>query len=446
MDKLLDKIQNKSARVLVVGAGYVGLPLAMRCAQEGFKTFVYDIDKTKINHIDNGRSYIGDVSSEELYPLVLSGELRGIWHLDQLTPPNKLDPEKPDIILICVPTPLNKRRDPDVSYIVGAAENLVEEGILDDEQLVILESTVYPGFTREVLLPVLSEHGINEPYVAFSPERVDPGNEKFGIKNTPKVVGGMGEKATELATKFYEQIIDTVVSVSSADAAEMTKIYENTFRMINIGLANETALACRKLKINVWEVIEAAATKPFGFMPFRPGPGVGGHCIAIDPHYLSWKLKSLKYNSKFIELAEEINSSMPGEVVRLVDDALNHVKKPINGSRVLIVGVAYKLDIDDVRESPALDVIEILNKKGADISYYDPFVPEIKIGDGIMKSIGKFNTRSFYDYDCFIIITNHSDIDYKSLLFKAESHNIVVVDSRNATKGIEYKNLYKIML
>jgi UDP-N-acetyl-D-glucosamine dehydrogenase len=421
MMSLIKKINDKSAKVLVVGGGYVGLPLAIRCAEEGFETTVYDIDKSKIENINKGISYIGDVSSDVLLSFVQPKKLRGIQFLEELTPIGELDPEKPDVILICVPTPLNKRREPDISFIVDAAKTLSSNSILQDEQIVILESTVYPGFTKEMLLDIL--YDMDDPYVAFSPERVDPGNKNFGIKNTPKVVGGVGDKATDIAVAFYKQIVDDVVRVSSAETAEMTKIYENTFRMINIGLANETAIICNKLGIDVWEMIEAAGTKPYGFMKFTPGPGIGGHCISVDPHYLSWKLKDLGCHSKFIDLAEEINVAMPKEIVKMTVDALNSIEKSVKGSSILVLGVAYKPDIDDVRESPALDIIEMLKKKGAYVRYYDPNVPKIWFPDGNLY--GEKDLLCL-GYDCAVIVTNHSVFDYTEILRCAKTF----VDSR----------------
>jgi len=442
MQNLLNKITNKTAKVLVVGGGYVGLPLAVRCAEEGFETTVYDVDMKKVEDINKGISYIKDVPSDVLSSFIQTqkrvvwapGKIRAIWTLEDLIPLGEgiIDPIKPDVILICVPTPLNKRHDPDVSFVVEAVKQLADNWILDDDQLVVLESTVYPGFTREVMLPTIEQHGLSSPFVAFSPERVDPGNEKFNIKNTPKVVGGIDKNSTRLAVAFYLEIIDSVVDVSSAETAEMTKIYENTFRMINIGLANEMALICDKLGIDVWEMTGAAATKPFGFMKFVPGPGIGGHCISVDPHYLSWKLKDLKCSSKFIELAEEINAAMPKRVVMLTTEALNSIKKSVNGSRILMVGAAYKPNIGDLRESPALDIIEILKQKGAEVSYYDPYAPQIKFDDGIMKSL----PGVVGNFDCAIIATNHSCIDYREVLACSRT----VVDSRNAIKKIDNRN------
>jgi UDP-N-acetyl-D-glucosamine dehydrogenase len=442
MQNLLNKITNKTAKVLVIGGGYVGLPLAARCAEEGFETIIYDIDEKKVEDINKGVSYIKDIPSDMLSSLIQTqkrvvwapGKIKAIWTLEELIPLGEgiIDPIKPDIILICVPTPLNKRHDPDVSFVMEAVKKLADEWILEDSQLVVLESTVYPGFTREVMLPAIDQYSLSSPFVAFSPERVDPGNEKFDIKNTPKVVGGVNEDSTKLAVAFYSKIIDKVVEVSSAETAEMTKIYENTFRMINIGLANEIALICDKLGIDVWEMTEAAATKPFGFMKFIPGPGIGGHCISVDPHYLSWKLKDLQCHSKFIELAEEINVAMPKRVVALATEALNSIKKSINGSRILVIGAAYKSNIGDLRESPALDIIETLKQKGAEVSYYDPYAPQIKFDDGIMRSLPAI----VGNFDCAIIATDHSCIDYREVLACSQ----LVVDTRNALKNIENKN------
>lgn len=441
---ILEKIENKTARVMIIGAGYVGLPMAVRCAEAGFHTYIYDVVEEKVKTINRGESYIGDVSSEQLQAVVWSGKLEAFWHLDffELPVTDKHSRPSPDIILVCVPTPLNKRKDPDVSYAIESAktvDHLIEcNGNWDEGVLVVLESTVYPGFTRESFAPIIAnEKEWGDPvHIAFSAERVDPGNEKYDTKNTPKVVGGVTPKCTEVATAFYRNIVDTVISVSTAEVSEMTKILENTFRMINIGLANEAALVCRHMGIDVWEVIRAAATKPFGFMPFTPGPGIGGHCIKIDPHYLSWKLKTLHSNMKFIELAEEVSSYMPKHVVQLTVDALNSIEKSVKGSDILVVGVAYKPNIDDVRESPSLDIIEMLEKKGANVHYHDPYVPSIRWKDDELRSceIEGGTPRVIDEYwDCSIIVTNHSNIDYQKIINNSNS----LVDTRNALRDFE---------
>ncbi len=431
MDTLLQKFEQKTARVVVIGAGYVGLPFAVESARAGFETVAFDISEEKVAEINAGRSYIGDISDEELAPLVEAGTLRGA-----------ADPVvlgSGDAVIICVPTPLNKTKDPDVSLIMSAANALLPH--LHRDQLIVLESTTYPGFTREMLAPHLERTGYRvgrDIFLAFSPERVDPGNPVYQTKNTPKVVGGMTEACTKLTFALYEHFIDTVVPVSTCDAAEMVKLLENTYRAVNIGLVNEVALMCQKLDLDTWEVIDAAATKPFGFMPFYPGPGLGGHCIPVDPHYLSWKLKTLKYNARFIELAGEINSAMPEVTVDLVAEALNDHRKPVNGSRVLIAGVAYKKDIDDVRESPALDVIELLAKRGAEVSYHDPYVERLVVASKEMNTVPMDDLSAF---DCVVIITNHSELDYGRICEQSQ----LVVDTRNATRDVRGPHQNKVI-
>jgi len=432
MDNLLKKFEDKTARVVVIGAGYVGLPFAVESASAGFETVAFDISEEKVNEINAGRSYIGDIPSEVLAPLVEAGTLRAA-----------ADPVvlgSGDAVVICVPTPLNKTKDPDVSLIMSAADDLLPH--LHRDQLIVLESTVYPGFSREMLAPHLERTGYRvgrDVFLAFSPERVDPGNLVYQTKNTPKVVGGMTEACTRLTIALYSHFIDTVVPVTTCDAAEMVKLLENTYRAVNIGLVNEVALMCNKLDIDTWEVIDAAATKPFGFMPFYPGPGLGGHCIPVDPHYLSWKLKTLKYNARFIELAGEINSAMPEVTVQIVADALNEHRKSVKGSKLLVAGVAYKKDIDDVRESPALDVIELLLKRGAEVSYHDPFVARLRAaGAAEMTSVPM---EGLPGYDCVVIITNHSDFDYARICEESQ----LVVDTRNATKDVRGPHAEKVI-
>ena len=431
MEKLLKKFEDKTAKVMVIGAGYVGLPFAVESAQAGFETVAFDISEEKVSEINAGRSYIGDISSEVLAPLVEAGTLRAA------SDPVVLG--SADAVVICVPTPLNKTKDPDVSLIMSAADALLPH--LHRDQLIVLESTVYPGFTREMLVPHMERTGYRvgrDVFLAFSPERVDPGNPVYQTKNTPKVVGGMTEARTKLTIALYSHFIDTVVPVSTCDAAEMVKLLENTFRAVNIGLVNEVALMCNKLDLDTWEVIDAAATKPFGFMPFYPGPGLGGHCIPVDPHYLSWKLKTLKYNARFIELAGEINSAMPEVTVQLVADSLNEHVKPVKGSKVLVLGVAYKKDINDVRESPALDVIELLLKRGAQVSYHDPYVPTLHAGASEMTSVPLSDLAS---YDCVVIITNHSNFNYEQICAEAQ----LVVDTRNATRDVRAPYAEKVI-
>ena len=419
MVNLLEKIKGHKARVVVIGIGYVGLPLATEMARAGFHTTGYDKSDEKVRLVNEGRSYIGDIGDDELAPLVERGLLSAT------TDPAVL--AQADVVVICVPTPLNKTKEPDNSFIIAAAEDLKRH--LHRGQLVVLESTTFPGFTREVLLPKLQESGLKagqEFFLCFSPERVDPGNPRFQTRNTPKVVGGITPRCLEAVQAMYGEFLERLVPVSSTDAAEMVKLLENTFRAVNIGLVNEVAIMSQKLGLDTWEIIEAAATKPFGFMPFYPGPGLGGHCIPVDPLYLSWKLKTLKYEARFIELADEINTNMPRLVVERVGDLLNRERRAVNGSRVLVLGVAYKRDIDDVRESPALDVIELLQEKGAEVAYHDPYVPSLRIGDHTLTSRPLDGLGS---YDLVLIVTDHRGVDYAQVLREAK----VVFDTRNAT-------------
>jgi UDP-N-acetyl-D-glucosamine dehydrogenase len=421
---LLHRINDRTASVAVIGAGYVGLPLAVETAGAGYTTIAFDKVPAKVDSINAGKSYIDDVPTSILEPLVRAKKLSASTDPDVL--------EKADAIIICVPTPLNKTKDPDNSYILDAADLLLPR--MRAQQLIVLESTTFPGFTREVLLPRLATSRLTldqDFFVAFSPERVDPGNPKYHTRNTPKVIGGAGPTSLEHAVALYSKFIERVIPVSSTDTAEMVKLLENTFRAVNIGLVNEVAIMCGRLGLDTWEVIEAAATKPFGFMPFYPGPGLGGHCIPIDPLYLSWKLKTLKYNARFINLADEINSAMPELVVVKVADALNERGRSVKGSKVLVAGVTYKKDIDDVRESPALDIIKLLENRGARVAYHDKHV-----APGAMKHEG-LDTPSatldgVEDFDCVVIATNHSHVDYENLVKRAT----LVVDTRNATKDL----------
>ena len=426
MTRLLEKIQNRQANVVVVGAGYVGLPLSVEVAKAGFSTVAYDKSEAKVRAFNKGESYIGDVPSTTLAPLVTAGKLTASADPDVLT--------SADAIIICVPTPLNKTKDPDNSYILDAADMIASR--MRAQQLVVLESTTFPGFTREILLPKLSSNGLQvgkDFFVAFSPERVDPGNVKYQTKNTPKVIGADSEDGLRLATALYSHFIDTLIPVSNTDTAEMVKLLENTFRAVNIGLVNEVAIMCQHLGLNTWEVIEAAATKPFGFMPFFPGPGLGGHCIPIDPLYLSWKLKTLKYQARFIELADNINSGMPGFVVTRVAEALNERSKSVRGSKILVSGVTYKRDIDDVRESPAIDIIELLRRRGAVVSYYDPHVdvltPQNTHG-ALSAAVPRADLDDVAQFDCVLITTDHRAVNYERLVTDAQ----LIVDTRNATK------------
>jgi UDP-N-acetyl-D-glucosamine dehydrogenase len=420
---LKERIESHDARVAVIGIGYVGLPLAVEIAGAGFTVTGYDKSGDKVRRVNAGESYINDVPTQVLAPLVSSGRLSASNDPDVLA--------KADVVVICVPTPLNKTKDPDNSFIMSAADDLAPR--LHKDTLVILESTTFPGFTREVLVPRIEETGLEvgkDVFVAFSPERVDPGNAKFHTKNTPKVVGGMTPACTEMVKTMYGQVLERIVPVSSTDAAEMVKLLENTFRAVNIGLVNEVAIMCQKLGLSTWEVIDAAATKPFGFMPFYPGPGLGGHCIPVDPHYLSWKLKTLKYNARFIELAGEINSHMPEVVIERVADALNERERAVKGARVLVLGVAYKRDIDDVRESPALDILELLKERGAQVSYHDEHIPSLQLVDG--TTMTSQPVGSFADFDAVVIVTDHTGVDYARVVAEAR----LVIDTRNATKNV----------
>lgn len=428
-EQLAAKISDRSAVVSVIGLGYVGLPLAVEFAKAGFRVVAIDLDQRKIEDINAGHSYIKDVPSEEVKEAVDSGKLTATNYYTAL--------REVDTISICVPTPLRKTKDPDISYIVSATESIAAN--FRPGQLVVLESTTYPGTTDEVILPRLETGGYkvgHDFFLAFSPERIDPGNPQYQTANIPKVMGGVTQACRDLATALYSTVIKKVISVSSTATAEMVKLLENTFRAVNIGMANELAIMCAKLGIDVWEVIEAASTKPFGFMPFFPGPGLGGHCIPIDPHYLSWKLKTLNYNARFIELASEINTNMPNYVLDLVADALNDIARPLRGSKVLVLGVTYKRDIEDVRESPALDVISLLQSKGALAEYHDPYVPTLEIGelrdDPItIKSI-ELTEDAIRSYDVVVIVTDHTSYDYDWIVRNSK----MVVDTRNATKHV----------
>jgi UDP-N-acetyl-D-glucosamine dehydrogenase len=419
--KLLTLLDEKNAKVAILGLGYVGLPLAVVFAEAGFNVIGIDPDERKVNTICRGESHIQDVPGEQVARLVTGGKLDATTDFSVL--------RSADAVSICVPTPLRKTGDPDLSFILSATDELAK--YVHPGMIVVLESTTYPGTTREILLPKLAEEqGLTvgeDFFLAFSPERVDPGREDWTTLNTPKVIGGITPACSEVAAAWYAQALQTVVPVSSAEVAEMAKLLENTFRMINIGLVNEMAIMCDRLGVDVWEVIDAAATKPFGFMKFTPGPGLGGHCIPIDPLYLSWKLRGLQYTARFIELASEINTGMPRYVVGKVQDALNEQGKPIKGSQVLVLGAAYKPDIDDLRESPALDVIGLLDKKGACVSYHDPYVPHLQHDGWSLDSVPDL-MRAVKTADCVVIVTNHSSYDYPAILAAAG----LVVDTRNA--------------
>lgn len=421
---LLEKIKNKTAKVSIIGLGYVGLPLSMEFCKSGFTVIGIDVDKGKIDALKKGESYVQDVKNDDVKLFIKNKKFIPAADFSLL--------RDADTVSVCVPTPLRKTRDPDISYIVSATSEIKK--YLHKGQLIVLESTTYPGTTDEVLLPELESTGMKagvDFFLAFSPERVDPGNKKYNTKNTPKIIGGVTEECTKFAKYLYEQAIDSVIPVSSTKSAEMVKLLENTFRAVNIGLVNEIALMCDKLGIDVWEVIDSAGTKPFGFMPFYPGPGLGGHCIPIDPLYLSWKLKTLHYTARFIELADDININMPVYVVSKVVDALNKKKKSINGAKIIILGVTYKKDVNDVRESPAIDIMKLLINKGAELSFCDPyvnFIPEINSIEKVELEENVFNTA-----DCVVIVTDHSGFDYDWIVKNSK----IVVDTRNAARNVK---------
>jgi UDP-N-acetyl-D-glucosamine dehydrogenase len=431
MSTLAERIARRQAEVVVVGAGYVGLPLAVEIARAGFPTTALERDPEKVRAIAAGTSYVRDIPAADLAPLVEGGRLRATGDAATLA--------RADVIIVCVPTPLNKTRDPDTSFIVAAADQIAAH--LRPPQLVVLESTTFPGFTREILVPRLAAGGRRldaDFFVAFSPERTDPGNTRFAIRNTPKVIGGSSAPSLALASALYATFVDRVVPVGSTDAAEMVKLLENTFRAVNIGLVNEVAMMCQRLGLDTWEIIEAAATKPFGFMPFYPGPGLGGHCIPVDPRYLSWKLKTLRYRTRFIELADEVNSEMPAFVVMRVADALNDRRQAVNGSRILLVGVAYKRDVDDVRESPAFEIITLLRARGATVDFTDPHVPLIDLDGTALASVPAERAG---DYDCVVIVTDHGALDYAALADAAR----LVVDCRNVTGALRARHPGRIV-
>jgi UDP-N-acetyl-D-glucosamine dehydrogenase len=429
---LLDRIQNRQARVGVIGLGYVGLPLAVEFARAGFSVTGFDVDESKTTQINAGKSYIPDVSEQELAECVGAGRLNATTDMSRLAEMDAVD--------ICVPTPLRKTKDPDLSYIVLAVEAVA--ATLKPGQLVILESTTYPGTTDEVVQPMLEEKGLKADvdfFLAFSPERVDPGNQQFTTRNIPKIVGGVGEASTRAAAALYGATVNNVVQVSSTRVAEMVKLLENTFRAVNIGLVNEIAQMCHKMDIDVWEVINAAKTKPFGFMPFYPGPGLGGHCIPIDPFYLSWKARQSGFECRFIELAGQVNGSMPEYVVERVVDALNETRKSVKGSRIHVYGVAYKRDVGDMRESPALDIMALLSRRGADITYSDPWVPSFREGPHSFEAVLEAEALRGLP-DCVVICTDHSAFDWKALV----DSGIPVVDTRDALRAFSAPNIVRL--
>ncbi|MBN2432207.1 MAG: nucleotide sugar dehydrogenase [Acidobacteria bacterium] len=455
MNQLLSKITARSARIGVIGLGYVGLPLAVEFAERGFPVTGFDVDRYKIEQLQQRRNYIQDVDDAVLARQVAAGRLQGTEDFSRI--------RDMDCVSICVPTPLRKTKDPDLSYIIAAVQQVRE--YLHPGMLIVLESTTYPGTTDELILPEITspEYRIGENmFLAFSPERVDPGNPVFKTHNTPKVIGGTTPRCAEIAHALYSQIIDQVVLVSSTRAAEMVKLLENTFRAVNIGLVNEMAVMCERLDVNVWEVIDAAATKPFGFMKFYPGPGLGGHCIPIDPHYLSWKLKTLNYNARFIELAGDINSHMPDFLVQKLGQALNQQRKCYNGSRILLLGIAYKRDVNDLRESPALDLLHLLKAQQADVCYHDPYIPGIQEHELKLKSVvleedifedTQFTEKvllppdpvriSLRQMDAVVVVTDHSCYESAKLI-DAIGTDVVLFDARNMIKDRDLTNVYRL--
>jgi UDP-N-acetyl-D-glucosamine dehydrogenase len=417
---LIDRAGRREALFGIVGLGYVGLPLALELANAGFRVLGFDVQQKVVDGLNAGHSHVKDVSVAQLQSVVKTGRFSATSDMQRLA--------EPDAVSICVPTPLSKFKDPDVSYIVAATESVKQT--LRRGQAIILESTTYPGTTREILLPALESTGLTvgqDFFLAFSPERVDPGNAHYGTRNTPKVVGGITEDCIQVAMALYQPAIDTLVPVSTTEAAELVKLLENTFRSVNIGLVNEMAIVCDKLGVDVWEVIEAAATKPFGFMKFLPGPGLGGHCIPIDPHYLAWKMRGLNYKTRFIDLAGELNTEMPLFWVRKVAEALNGQGKAVRGAVVLVLGIAYKRDIDDIRESPALDIIRLLEGQGARVSYSDPHVPVFAENGHEFRSVA-LDSKTVSAADCVMIVTDHTAVDYHMI----KRHARLVVDTRNA--------------
>jgi UDP-N-acetyl-D-glucosamine dehydrogenase len=423
--ELLSKIAERRAVVGVIGLGYVGLPLAVEFGRGGFTVIGFDVDGPRTEVINSGRSYIPDVPTDMVRALVEREKFSATTDFSRL--------KETDAVIICVPTPLRKTKEPDISYILAASEHL--RANLHSPQLIVLESTTYPGTTDEVLRPMLEETGLvldEDFYLAFSPERVDPGNKKYQTNNIPKVVGGVSPMSTEIASALYQAIVERVHKVSSARVAETAKLLENTFRSVNIALVNEMAQLCYHLGIDSWDVIQAAATKPFGFMPFYPGPGIGGHCIPLDPHYLSWKARLHGFEARFIGLAEEVNSHMPRHVVQLIQEGLNEAVKAVKGSRLLVLGAAYKRDIDDVRESPALGIVDQLMRKGAEVSYHDPFIPEMNLdGKGVIASV-PLTDEALANCDCAVIVTDHSSVDYSRVVRLAP----LIVDTRNVTRNL----------
>lgn len=428
---LKEKILSKKAQIGIVGVGYAGLPLAMEFARSGFKVHGIDVDDEKVKDLNEGKSHIEDVKDDILQFAIRAGCFEAHSDYEVVS--------QLDCVILCVPTPLRQTKDPDISYIVDAAQAVKKH--LHKDMLIVLQSTTYPGTTEEVVRAEFESENVQigkDLFLGFSPERIDPGNLKFTIKNTPKIVGGITPQCTEMAKTLYEQAIDRVIPVSSAAAAEMVKLLENTFRAVNIGLVNEIAIMCEKLGISVWEVIEAAASKPFGFMPFFPGPGLGGHCIPIDPLYLSWKLKMLNYNARFIELASEVNTQMPEYCVYRIVGVLNRHQKCVNGTKVLLIGLTYKKDSSDVRESPALDIMRLLEKGGAQVDYSDPYVSQLSVDDVVKKSVS-LEPATIQEYDLLVMVTDHSDFDYAMIQKSAQ----LIFDARNVFREA-FDNVVKL--
>lgn len=430
--ELLKRITERTARVAVIGQGYVGLPLALAIAQSGFRTVGVDVDDSRVEQLRSGRSYIVDVPNQELIEALESNLYVPTTDFSVL--------QESDVVIICVPTPLRKSKDPDISYITAAVEEIMKYA--HSNLLVILESTTYPGTTDELIAQEIESKGLKvgeDVFVCFSPERVDPGNAVYKTRNTPKVIGGVTRTCGRVGTAFYSEIMDVVVPVSTARVAETVKLLENTFRAVNIALVNELALLCERMEIDIWEVIDAASTKPFGFMPFYPGPGIGGHCIPLDPMYLSWKAKTHDFFNRFIELASDINGNMPRYVVTKVSEVLNLHSKAIRGSKVLILGIAYKKDIDDLRESPSLELFRLLRKHGAQVDYCDPLVPRFRDGNATVESV-PISAERLASYDCVVLATNHSLFDYEWIA----KHSKLILDTRNAFKGIHGDHIIRL--
>ena len=431
-ESLLEKIDTRELKIAIMGIGYVGLPLAVAFAEAGFTVKGIDISASKVESLNKGQSYIEDIASETIRPLIEQGRLSAST--------NNADLSDAEAIIICVPTPLRKTKDPDISYIITATEEIVRYG--STGKLISLESTTYPGSTEEIILPRLTENGDQvgrDFFLTFSPERIDPGRSDYVVSNTPKVVGGCTDNCLDIAVALYGTIVEQPVPVSSPATAEMVKLLENTFRAVNIGLVNEVALMCNKLGLDVWEVVEAAATKPYGYMPFYPGPGLGGHCIPVDPHYLSWKLRALNYTARFIELAAEVNSHMPDFVVSKVTDALNEVAKPVKGSKILVLGMAYKPNVGDVRESPALDVIHLLQQRGARVQYHDPLVSDLDLSQVRAERV-ELTEETVKDTDCVVIVTNHDGYDWSWIV----ENTPLIVDTRNALSSFNQDTIHRL--